>query len=39
MVDKAVTVVREKIGPTIGYLSGPDMGTVNRALAVFLGFT
>jgi mRNA interferase MazF len=39
MVDKAVTVVREKIGPTIGYLSGSDMGTVNRALAAFLGFT
>ena len=39
MVDKAVTVVREKIGPAIGHLSGPDMGAVNRALAAFLGFT
>jgi hypothetical protein len=39
MVDKAVTVVREKIGPSIGYLSESDMSIVNRALAAFLGFT
>jgi mRNA interferase MazF len=39
MVDKAVTVVREKIGPRIGFLSESDMSIVNRSLAAFLGFT
>ncbi len=37
MVDKAQTVSREKIGEVFGHLTGEEMLTVSRALAVFLG--
>jgi mRNA interferase MazF len=39
MVDKPQTVPREKIGPTIGRIDDATQLAVNRALAVFLGFT
>ena len=39
MVEKASTLPRAKAGPVIGRLSVTDMAAVNRALAVFLGFT
>jgi mRNA interferase MazF len=38
MVDKPQTVSRDKIGETFGRLDGDAMLSVNRALAVFLGF-
>ena len=38
MVDKAHTVLREKVGQTIGRLDSATMVAVNRALALFLGF-
>lgn len=38
MIDKAVTVASEKAGSFIGTLSDADMTSVNRALALFLGF-
>ena len=38
MVDKAHTVAREKTGQKIGRLDSALMVTVNRALALFLGF-
>ena len=38
MVDKAQTVLREKVGQTIGRLDSAAMVAVNRALALFLGF-
>ncbi len=38
MVDKAHTLVREKVGPRIGRLVDEEMTAVNRALATFLGF-
>jgi mRNA interferase MazF len=38
MVDKAVTLPREKIGKRIGAVEVDTMLAVNRALAVFLGF-
>lgn len=38
MVDKAQTIPREKIGDTFGRLSHEELLSVNRALAVFLGF-
>lgn len=38
MVDKVQTVLREKIGQTIGRLDDSTLLAVNRALAVFLGF-
>lgn len=38
MVDKAQTVLREKVGQTIGRLDAATMVAVNRALALFLGF-
>lgn len=38
MVDKAHTVARGKVGQIIGRLEDETMVTVNRALAVFLGF-
>ncbi len=38
MVDKIVTVRRDKAGPPIGRLDDEIMLTVNRALALFLGF-
>jgi mRNA interferase MazF len=39
MVEKASTLPRAKAGPVIGRLSVTDMAAVNRALALFLGFT
>lgn len=39
MVDKIHTISREKIGKTFGKLSDDQILTINRALAVFLGFT
>ena len=38
MVDKAHTVMREKVGQKIGRLDAAAMVSVNRALALFLGF-
>jgi len=38
MVDKPQSVAREKIGAVFGHLDDETMMTVNRALAVFLGF-
>jgi mRNA interferase MazF len=37
MVDKVVTVRRNKVGPAFGAASDELMGAVGRALAVFLG--
>jgi mRNA interferase MazF len=37
MVDKVVTVRRDKVGPACGAASDELMVTVGRALAVFLG--
>jgi mRNA interferase MazF len=37
MVDKALTVPREKVGKSIGALEGGMMVAMNRSLAVFLG--
>jgi mRNA interferase MazF len=37
MIDKIITVKREKAGPVFGRLSDDDMLSVTRALAVFLG--
>src|ERR1700680_4070552 len=39
MVEKASTVPRERADQLIGRLSAEDMSAVNRALALFLGFT
>ena len=36
MIDKVMTVRREKIGPVIGRMDGPTMFAVNGALSVFL---
>ena len=38
MVDKPQTLARDKIGETFGRLDDNAMLSVNRALAVFLGF-
>ncbi len=38
MVDKPQSIAREKIGAVIGRLDDETMLSVNRALAVFLGF-
>lgn len=38
MVDKAQTVPRKKIGEAFGRVDDETLLTVNRALAVFLGF-
>lgn len=38
MVDKAHTLLRDKVGQKIGRLDGAAMVAVNRALALFLGF-
>jgi mRNA interferase MazF len=38
MVDKSQTVPRDKIGKTIGSLDDATLLSVNRALALFLGF-
>ena len=37
MVDKAMTVVREKVGPTSGRIDADALVEVERCLAVFLG--
>ncbi|KKB12009.1 growth inhibitor PemK [Devosia geojensis] len=36
MIDKVMTVRRDKIGPVIGRMDGPTMFAVNGALSVFL---
>lgn len=38
MVDKVQTVPAEKIGQVIGHLEDATMVTINRALALWLGF-
>lgn len=38
MVDKAMTVMRERLGPPFGRLEDAAMVAVTRALALFLGF-
>jgi mRNA interferase MazF len=38
MVDKAHTIPREKIGKTLGRLDDAALLSINRALALFLGF-
>ncbi len=38
MIDKAMTVRREKLGPVFGSLDDRMMVSINRSLAVFLGF-
>lgn len=37
MVDKAMSVKRDRIGPSLGRISEEDMLSVTRSLAVFLG--
>ena len=37
MIDKAVTVPRERVGTVIGRLGDQEMQAVNRVLAAFLG--
>ena len=37
MVDKAMSIRAEKLGPAFGRLGSADMTPVNRALALFLG--
>lgn len=37
MIDKIVTVSRDRLRTRIGSIAGPDMTRVNRALVVFLG--
>ncbi|SFB07235.1 mRNA interferase MazF [Rhizobium sp. NFR07] len=37
MIDKAMTVKREKLGPAFGRLDDETMLSVTRSLAVFLG--
>jgi mRNA interferase MazF len=37
MVDKAITVRREKVGPVIGTLADDEMIAVDRSLALFMG--
>lgn len=37
MVDKAMTVMRDKVGPTLGCIAPDAMVEVERCLAVFLG--
>lgn len=38
MIDKTQTIPRNKIGKTLGRLDDATMLSVNRALALFLGF-
>lgn len=38
MVDKAMTVKRDKLGKAFGRIDDGTMVSVNRALALFLGF-
>jgi len=37
MIDKAMTLKREKIGPVLGRVNPDDLTQVERGLAVFLG--
>ena len=37
MVDKAMTVKRDKVGPSFGYIDADALVEVERCLAVFLG--
>ena len=37
MVDKAITVKRDRVGPAFGSLDAETMVEVERCLAVFLG--
>jgi mRNA interferase MazF len=37
MVDKAMSVKRDRLGPVFGALDAETMVTISRALAVFLG--
>ena len=37
MVDKTMTVKRDKVGPTVGRIGADTMIEVQRCLAVFLG--
>jgi mRNA interferase MazF len=37
MIDKAVSVPREKIGTVIGHIDGATMRNVSRSLVAFLG--
>jgi len=37
MVDKAITVMRDRVGPAFGRLEAEAMVEVERCLAVFLG--
>jgi mRNA interferase MazF len=37
MVDKAMTVKRDKFGPAFGYIEANALAQVERCLAVFLG--
>ncbi|MEI4482792.1 MULTISPECIES: type II toxin-antitoxin system PemK/MazF family toxin [unclassified Phyllobacterium] len=39
MVDKAMSVKRDKLGEPFGHLDDETMVSVNRSLALFLGFT
>lgn len=39
MVDKAMTVRRDKIGPVIGRVDSDVMTSVNRSIALFFGLT
>lgn len=38
MADKAMTVRRDKVGAIMGHVDAATLVSVNRALAVFLGF-
>jgi mRNA interferase MazF len=38
MIDKAMTVRRDRVGPPFGRLEDDAMIAVNRSLALFLGF-
>lgn len=38
MVDKPITVKRDKLGEPFGHLEDSTMVTINRSLALFLGF-
>ena len=37
MIDKAMTVKRKKLGPTMGHVEAEKMVEIERCLAVFLG--
>ena len=37
MVDKAMTVMRNKLGPAFGHIDADALAEVERCLAVFLG--